>query len=292
MSKIYTALIDKTIRVYIADTTELNLKAQEIHKTSEFSTEALARALTAGTILGKLLKNKKDILTLKIAGSNQIKSILVTSDYNGHVKGYISNTEASVPYLTNTSKIHDAIGLGGNITIIRDYGLKEPYVGISHMISAEIDEDIAFYYKNSEQTPTDLKLKNMFKDGKLIASGGILIQLLPDASLEEKNLLKEVSKKTDDITERLQSQSIEEIFDTYFQGHTIQLLDTYDVDFICDCSRDRISRALLTVGRDELEEILNVDGQAELMCHFCNTHYHFNAQNLKDMIEALDASHS
>lgn len=293
MSKIYSALIDKTIRVYLAETTEMVQKAAELHKTSMVSTEALGRALTATSIIGKLLKNKQDVLTIKITGTNQIKNILVTSDFTGRVKGYISNPKAELPYLTTTEKIHDAIGLGGNVTIIRDYGLKEPYVGISHMIAAEIDQDLAFYYKNSEQTPTDLKLKNIYKDNELVASGGILIQLLPDASKEEKELLNRVSEINDDVVRRLyEGQSAEAIIQEYFSGAEVQMLGDYDVDFECDCTRDRITRALLTVGKDELQEILAVDKRAELKCHFCNTLYEFNEEDLKEMIQAIDESNS
>lgn len=291
MSKIYSALIDHTIRVYIADTTDMVLKAKEIHNTNRISTDALGRSLTASSILGKLLKNERDILTLKIKGTNQIKNILVTSDYHGNVKGYISNPDAEV-YTSDLSQIHDAIGLGGTVTIIRDYGLKEPYVGISHMVSAEIDEDLAFYYKNSEQTPTDFKLKNIFEEDQLIASGGILVQLLPDASDSERALLKKVSKNTDQVVERMQNETFESVIGSLFQGHHIQILGQYEAAFKCDCSRERTSKALLTVGKEELKEILTVDKQADLKCHFCNTLYHFSEKDLVDMIEALNASDS
>jgi len=288
MSKIYSAIVGKNIRVYLGDTTDLVQKAVGLHHTSNVSSEALARTLTATCILGKLLKNKKDVLTLKVGGTNQIKTVLATTDFTGRVKGYISNTQADIPYLTSTEKIHDAIGLGGNISIIRDFGLKEPYVGISHMVSAEIDQDIAFYYKNSEQQPTAMKLGTKMDDG-ITCAGGILIQPMPDATKDELEAFKASEKKIGDVIEKLASDmSPEDIIKSYFDLE-VTMTGEFDVDFECDCSRDRIARALMTVGPEELKEIISVDKQAELKCHFCNTSYHFTETDLIEMVKALES---
>lgn len=287
MSKIYSALVGKNIRVYLGDTTDLVKKAVEIHQTSPVSTEALSRTLTATSILGKLLKNKKDVLTLKVTGKNQIKTILATTDFTGHVKGYISNPDADIPYRTTTEKIGEAIGKGGNITIVRDFGLKEPYVGISHMISAEIDEDIAFYYKNSEQQPTALKTGTIVEYG-VTCAGGILIQPLPDASPSDLQAVEFAGQKIGNVVQLIhEGLSPKEIIESYFDM-PVTMTGEFDVAFSCDCSLERISRALMTVGVDELKEIIHVDGQAELKCHFCNTNYHFSKEDLEDMVQALE----
>lgn len=289
MSKIWSAMVGSAIRVYIADTTEMVKEAVEIHQSSEVSGIAFGRTLTATSLLGKLLKNKTDVLTLKVGGTNQIKTILVTANSLGHVKGFISNNEADLSYQSSNEKISDAIGKGGSITVIRDFGLKEPYVGISHLISGEIDEDIAFYYKNSEQQPTALKLDVKYKDGKVLAAGGILIQPLPDAPIIEKEAFELAHEKIQDITNRLyKGESPETILKAYFTDLEVRITGEFDTEFKCDCSRERISRALLTVGKDELKEILTVDQEATLKCHFCNTSYHFNQKDLVDMIEALN----
>jgi molecular chaperone Hsp33 len=289
MSKIYSAIVGKDIRVYLADTSDLVKKAVSLHHTSAFSTEALARTLTAASLLGKLLKNEKDVLTLKITGTNQIKTILATTNYSGHVKGYITNTQADIPYLSTTNKISDAIGLGGNVTIIRDFGLKEPYVGISHMISAEIDEDIAFYYKNSEQQPTAMKLGTIV-DEEVICAGGILIQPMPYVSGIEKDAYLEASDNIHNIMTLLNSDKTpEEIISNYFGTLPVQMTGEFEVDFTCDCSREKTSKALLTVGNKELKEIIAVDQKAELKCHFCNTTYHFNKDDLENMVRALES---
>lgn len=288
MSKVYSAIVGDNIRVYIADTTQMVKDAAKIHNTSEISTKALGRTLTATSLLGKLLKNKKDVLTVKVAGTNQIKGILVTTNFAGDVKGYISNPNAEV-YNQPKDKIGEAIGRGGSITVIRDFGLKEPYVGISHLLSAEIDDDIAFYYKHSEQQPTVMKLNVKVDQDTVLAAGGILIQYMPDASIEEKAAVEIAEEKIQDVVEKLHDgMSAEAIIQSYFNGFDVKMTGDFDVNFKCDCSEERIARALLSVGRDELKEILEVDQQAELKCHFCNTTYHFGKDQLEEMIRALN----
>lgn len=287
MSKVYSAMVGKNIRVYLADTTDMVKKAVEIHQTSLVSTEALGRTLTATSLLGKLLKNPKDVLTLKVTGTNQIKTVLATTDFTGHVKGYISEVDAEIPYRTGVDKIGDAIGLGGNITIVRDFGLKEPYVGISNMVSAEIDEDIAFYYKNSEQQPTIMKLGAIYEK-TLVRAGGILIQTLPDVTSEEKAAFEKASGLIDDVVIKLNEDLVaQDIIESYFEL-PVTITAEFDVDFSCDCSLERITRALMTVGVDELKEIIEVDEKAELKCHFCNTLYHFNKEALEEMVKKLE----
>lgn len=288
MSKIWSAIVGKNIRVYLSEAKELTQEACRIHETSEVSSIAFGRTLIATSLLSKLLKNKKDVLTLKITGTNQIKTILATADANGMIKGYISNNDADLPMMSH-HKIGEAIGLGGNITVIRDFGLKEPYVGISHMLTAEIDDDIAFYYRNSEQQPTAMKLVVEMQGQQVHKAGGILIQPLPDADEEEMKAFKAVSDQLGNLSEHIQSDlEVKEIIEKYFPGLPVKMTNEFDALFQCDCSRERISRALLTVGREELKEIIEVDQQAVLKCHFCNTTYHFDKQDLTDMITALN----
>ncbi|MBN2797091.1 MAG: Hsp33 family molecular chaperone HslO [Clostridia bacterium] len=288
MSKIWSALVGKNIRVYLAEAKDMTQEACEIHHTSEVSSIAYGRTLIATSLLSKLLKNDQDVLTLKIGGTNQIKTILATADYNGMIKGYISNNDAELPMMKK-GKIGEAIGLGGNITVIRDFGLKEPYVGISHMLTAEIDDDIAFYYRNSEQQPTGMKLVVKTENQKILAAGGILIQPLPDATPQEKLAFEKAVEKLSDFEEQVHLEmDPEALLKHYFPDLEIRITNTFDIAFKCDCTRDRIARALLTVGKEELKEILAVDHEAVLKCHFCNTQYRFDENDLADMIQALD----
>lgn len=286
-SKISSAIVGETIRVYIADTSELVKEARRIHNTSDLSTDAFSRALTASSIMGVMLKNDTDLLTLKIAGTNLIKTILITANSNGDVKGYISNPKAEAPLVLNKRDIPNAIGKLGNLTLIRDFGLKEPYVGISNLKTGSIDEDLSFYYSNSEQQPTSISLRTVI-NGENIISGGIFIQELPGISDEEKLKIKEASKQINNIAELLEKGlSLEEIIKSYFEGMNIEMLSNYETRFKCDCSLERISKALITVGIDELTEILEVDKGTELTCHFCNKNYVFSENDLQELIDML-----
>lgn len=279
----------EAIRFFVADTTSIAKKAKAIHKTSEVSTIALAKTLTAASILGRTLKNKQDYLTLKITGNLQIKSILATAGPDGNVKGYISDADAELPFQKDSSRIGKAIGLGGQISLIRDFGLKEPYIGMSHMISGEIDDDIAFYYKNSEQQPTWMKMICDLQGDQVTLSAGIFVQTLPNVSPQEKEIFLKSKDKLGNWTEKLKKgQSVENLVTEIFEGLQTRFTGEQSVEFICDCSKERTSRALLTVGKDELEDILKMDGQAEIKCQFCKSAYMFNEDDLKALIGLVD----
>ena len=288
-SKISTALVGEMIRVYIADTTDLVKEAKSIHNTNPLSTEAFSKALTASSILGKMLKNKTDVLTLKVAGSNLIKTILITANYEGNVKGYISNPYAESPLLRGKQDVAHAIGKDGSLTLIRDFGLKEPYVGISKLVSGKIDEDLAFYFKSSEQLRTEISLDTIMDGDDVLAAGGIMIQIIPGIKSDELAKIDEVSKKIYSVVKLIKDGlTAEEILSKYFGEMKVEMLDEYEVKFKCDCSIERISKALITVGKEELKEILEVDRGAELTCHFCNKKYSFNEKDLENIIRALD----
>lgn len=288
-NKISTALVGDMIRVHVAETTELVQTAQKIHDTSRLSTEAFSKVLTASSILGNMLKNESDILTFKIAGSNLIKTILVTANYKGDVKGYISNPHVEDTITRGKNSVSSAIGKQGNLTLIRDMGLKEPYVGISDLKSGEVDEDLAFYFESSEQLPTEISLGSIMNGNEVVTAGGIMIQIIPGITDKEKEKIAEVSNKIFDVVDLInEGLSAEEIIRHYFGDMKIEMLDEYEVAFKCDCSVERISKALITVGRQELKEILEHDRGAELTCHFCNTRYKFNEDDLVNIIKALD----
>jgi len=288
MNKIWTAMVGDNIRVFMADTSNMVKKAADIHKTSGISTVALARTLTGTSILGKTLKNDRDMLTVKVAGSNQIKTILATTDASGHVKGYISDPDAELPTQNHFDKIGKAIGLGGSITVIRDFGLKEPYIGMSHLIAGEIDEDIAFYFKNSEQQPSWMKLDCQIVEGEVLGAGGFFIQSLPDITAKERQVFMDLEDDQGLLIRKLyQGAQPQEVLKALFPSLDVKMTGEFEVDFRCDCSKERIARALLTIGYDDLNTILVEDGQAEINCHFCNTNYHFDDQDLRGLINLV-----
>ncbi len=287
-SKITSALVGKMIKVYVADTTSIVKEAKEVHKTSPLATDALGRALTASSILGKMLKNERDSLTFKISGTNQIKTVLVTTSYSGNVKGYISEPDAQMPLKSGKMDVANAIGRKGTLTLIRDLRLKEPYVGISSLVSGEIDKDLAYYFINSEQQPTEIALATEFDGDDVIAAGGIFIQVIPGICSEEEKLIEYASKRIFNIAELIKNGlTAEEIIKHYFVDAEVSVLGEYEVEYKCDCSIDRITKALITIGIDDLTEIMNNDKGAELTCHFCNKRYEFSESDLKDIIEAL-----
>lgn len=286
MNKIWTGILGENIRIFLAETTDMIKKATEIHQTSEVSSVALGRTLTAASILGKTLKNDQDVLTLKISGTTEIKTILATSNALGNVKGYISNPDAELLLQSDKTKIGKAIGLGGSITLIRDYGLKEPYIGLSHLISGEIDEDIAFYFKNSEQQPTWMALDCTLEGSKIKGAGGLFVQSMPDISPEEKMIFLEAEEKMNDFfIELYNGEKPEVLLKKLFSNLNLHMTGEFEVDFSCDCSRKRISRALLTLGKEDLKNILDEDGFADISCHFCNSNYHFDEEDIKALIE-------
>lgn len=288
-SKIYSALVGEMIRVHIADTTDLVQVARDIHNTTPLATEAFSRVLTASSIMGKMLKSESDLLTFKIAGSNQIKTILVTANYNGDVKGYISHPNVDAPLVKGRHDVGHAIGKNGNLTLIRDYGLKEPYVGISNLKSGNIDEDLSFYFESSEQLPTEIALNTIMDGNKILAAGGIMIQIIPGIKPEEQAKIVEVSKNIFNIVELIKKGlKAEEIIRSYFGDMKIEMLGEYEVSFKCDCSVERISKALVTVGKEGLIELLEKDHGAELTCHFCNKKYKFDENELENIIKSLD----
>ena len=278
---------DKSIRIYIANTTSMVKKAVSIHQTSPISTIVLGRTLTAASILGKMLKSENDTVTLQIVGSNQIKSTLAVAKASGNVKGYISNTVADMP-LTEDNKldIGGAVGIDGKIVVIKDLGLKNPYVGQTGLLSGEIADDLAIYFLESEQLPTMVSLGEVLdKDEFVKASGGILIQTLPDISgelLDKLNKCVETMKPMSEILK--ENISDEDIVKDMLKGFDVELLETNEVDFICDCSREKMFAALRSIDRSELRIMLEEDGQVELQCHFCNTFHTYNAEDLTELL--------
>ncbi len=277
MDSIKTYLVKENIRVYIAETAELSKKATEIHQTSKVSSILLSKTVTATALLSKLLKNKNDVLTIKIKGSNQIKSVVGIGKVNGDIKAYISDKDVEEYMGLNYKQI-----LGpGSITIVRDFKLKEPYIGVSPLVSGEIDTDISFYYRTSEQQKTKMKLECMYDD-KIISSKGIFVQLLPDYTEEEK-----------EIYDQLDFSDFKDVSDPmmyYFSDFDVKSLETYDIRFQCDCSYAKIYKALITLGKEELKNIYEMDKEIELSCEFCNKKYHFNEEELKEMVESFENS--
>lgn len=275
------------IRVFGAETTKLVEKARKTHKLSPVASAALGRSLTAGLIMGTMLKNEKDRLTLQIKGGGPLGGIVVVSNHRGTVKGYVNNPEV---YLDPNSKgkldVGGAVGKDGYLNVIKDIGLKEPYIGFVPLASGEIGEDIAYYFLKSEQIPSIVALGVLVdKTGEIISSGGFIIQLLPETGEKiidemEKNL-RNFSSVTNYLSD---GEAIEDVIKRVIGEMKLRVLDETEPDYLCDCSRERMEKALVSLGKTELENIIESQGQVETECHFCLKKYSFNENDIDTLL--------
>lgn len=279
---------DHNIRFLAVDSKQLVEEARIIHQTSPVSTAALGRTLTAGVLLGKQLKEPQDKLTLHIKGSNLIKSIVVTTDHTGNVKGYISDPMVDLPIREDGKlDVGGAIGIDGKLMIIKDFGMKEPFIGQIDLVTGEIAEDLAAYFMHSEQLPSVVSLGvYLNEDGTVGASGGLIIQLMPDCPEESIVKLEAAVERMETITTMLRrGMTLVEVVADCLSGFEIEVFDTDEVAFVCDCNRERIEKALISIGQTDLQMIIDEDEKAEVNCHFCNKHYHFDKAELELLLK-------
>lgn len=279
-----------SIRAFAALTTDTVETARAKHNLSPVASAALGRLLTGGAMMGSMLKNDTDLLTLQIAGDGPIKNILVTSDANGHVKGFVGNPSVDLPP-SPASKLDVGGAIGnGVLTVIKDMGLKEPYAGQVMLQTGEIAEDLTYYFATSEQVPSCVGLGVLMHRDKLQVkhAGGFIIQLMPFASDEVLDKLEANVKEIDSVTKMLDAgMTPEDILRKILEGFDVEITDELPVEFYCNCDRARIEKALISVGPKELQSMID-DGKPIVMnCHFCNTDYTFQTDELKKIKASL-----
>jgi molecular chaperone Hsp33 len=277
------------IRAFAATTTNMVEEARERHNTSPLVSAALGRLMTAASIMGSMLKNEKDLLTLQIRGDGPIQGLVVTSDANGNVKGYPFNSVVDLP-LKENGKLDVSGGLGnGILNIIKDIGLKDPYVGQTHLVSGEIAEDLTYYFATSEQVPSAVGLGVLVdRDYTIKQSGGFIVQLLPNADEEIINHLEERIKKMPPITNLMnEGKKPEDILNVLLEDMEPQILDEIPTRFHCNCTKERVEKALISIGKEEINEMINEEETIELNCHFCNEKYLFTVEELKKLVAEL-----
>lgn len=284
---------DGQIRVIAAITTELVGEATKVHNCSPTASAALGRMLTGGVLMGAMLKNKTDSLTLQINGGGEAKGVIVTAHADGAVKGYIGNPEVDLP-LNSKGKLDvgGAIGKNGDLKVIKDMGLKDPYIGQVPIYTGEIGDDLAYYFTVSEQTPSAVALGVLVdKDLTIKAAGGFIIQMMPGASEFLADIITYRLEEIPSVTSMIEKgMSIEEILEYVFEDMDLKIYDSIVPEFKCDCSRERVERVLLSVGKDDLQEIYNDGKNEELLCHFCNTSYEFKPEDIKKLIEEIEGN--
>ncbi|WP_129600000.1 Hsp33 family molecular chaperone HslO [Anaerophilus nitritogenes] len=278
---------NKSIRVFLGVTTNLVEEARVIHNTTPVATAALGRTLTGTVMMGLMLKGEKNKLSIQIKGDGPLKQILSVTDSKGNVKGYISNPNVELP-LREDKKLDVGRAVGkGKMIVIKDLGLKDPYVGQSDLVSGEIAEDFTAYFAYSEQQPSAVGLGVLVdRDYSVKEAGGFIIQVLPDASedviIKLENRISELPSVTQLMEE---SKDGEEMLSRILEGFDFEILDKKEVFLNCDCSEEKLEKALISIGEKDLKQIIEEDEQAELTCHFCNRKYHFNKEHLQKLYE-------
>lgn len=278
---------DGQIRAFAATTRGVVEKARASHNTSPVATAALGRLLTAGGMMGTMMKGKDDILTLRIEGDGPIEGLTVTADSAGNVKGYAFNPAVMLPpNAKGKLDVGGALGVGV-LSVIRDIGLKEPYVGQTILVSGEIAEDLTYYYATSEQIPTSVALGVLMnKDNTVRQAGGFIIQLLPGASDEIIDKLEKKLGEMDSITSLLDAgRTPEMILDFVIGEFGLEILDTMPTEFFCNCDKARVEKALISIGRKELQEMIDEGKTIEVNCHFCNRNYAFTVEELNGLLK-------
>lgn len=271
------------IRIFAAETTSLVEEARKTHNLSPITAAALGRSLTAALMMGVMLKNENDRLTLQIKGGGPLGGIVVVSNHRGVVKGYVNNPEV---YLEPNSKgkldVGGAVGKDGYLNVIKDVGLKEPYIGFVPLVSGEIGEDIAYYFLKSEQIPSIVALGVLVdKTGEILSSGGLIIQLLPEAGEKIINNMEENLQGFSTITNYLSNgETIEDIVKRITGNMELKVLDETEPHYTCDCNRERMEQALISLGKAELDSIIESQGQVEIECHFCLKKYSFDQKEV------------
>ena len=274
------------IRAFAAVTTEMVETAREHHNTSPVATAALGRLLTAGAMMGSMMKGEKDVLTLQIKAGGPLQGITVTADSQGNVKGYVGNPDVCIP-ANSKGKLDVAGAVGpGFLTVIKDMGLKEPYSGQVMLQTCEIAEDLTYYFATSEQGPSAVGLGVLMnKNNTVRQAGGFIVQLMPFAEEDVISRLEQNVQKINSVTNLLEEgHTPESLLEKVLEGFDVQINEKMDTRFHCNCSKERVEKALISIGRKELNEMIQEGKPIEMNCHFCNTNYNFTVEELKEIL--------
>ena len=274
------------IRAFAAVTTQMVETAREHHNTSPVATAALGRLLTAGAMMGSMMKGEKDVLTLQIKAGGPLQGITVTADSQGNVKGYVGNPDVCIP-ANSKGKLDVAGAVGpGFLNVIKDMGLKEPYSGQVMLQTCEIAEDLTYYFATSEQVPSAVGLGVLMnKNNTVRQAGGFIVQLMPFAEEEVISRLEQNVQKINSVTSLLEEgHTPESLLEKVLEGFDMRINEKTDTRFHCNCTRERVEKALISIGRKELNEMIQEGKPIEMNCHFCNTNYTFTVEEMKEIL--------
>ena len=277
---------DGQVRAFAATTKELVEAAREHHNTSPVATAALGRLLTAGAMMGSMMKNDTDMLTLQVRGDGPLGGITVTADSKVDVKGYVNHPDVMLPPKNGKLDVGGAVGIG-LLQVIKDMGLKEPYSGQTILVSSEIAEDLTYYFANSEQVPSSVGLGVLMdKDNTVACAGGFIIQMMPFAKEETISQIEENLKNITSVTDHLKKgKTPEQILEILLGNLGLEITSTMPTKFYCNCSKERVEKAVISVGKKEIQDMIDDGQDIEVKCHFCNTAYKYSVEELKDILK-------
>ncbi len=276
---------DNQIRAFACRSGEIVEAARQAHNTSPVVTAALGRLLTAGSMMGVMLKGEKDLLTLQIRSKGPIQGITVTADSQGNVKGYANVPDVILP-ANSRGKLDVAGAVGpGFLSVIKDMGMKEPYVGQTALQTGEIAEDLTYYFASSEQVPSSVGLGVLMEKSNVVkCAGGFIVQLMPFAEEAVISRLEEDVRRITSVTDILaKGKTPEELLQIVLDGFDIEFLDTCETKFFCSCNKSRVEKALISIGKNDLKEMIEEGKPIEVNCQFCNRSYTYSVDELKEM---------
>lgn len=277
---------DAQIRAFAATTRGLVEEMRKIHDTSPVVTAALGRLLTGGAMMGSMLKGDNDVLTIQIKGNGPLRGMTVTADAKGNVKGNVNEPQVILPAnAMGKLDVGGAVG-DGTLSVIKDMGLKEPYIGQTKLQTGEIAEDLTYYFATSEQVPSSVGLGVLMeKDNTVKQAGGFIIQLMPFADEEVIGALENSLKSFRTVTTVLdEGKSPEQMLAMLLGNLGLQVMDTMETSYTCNCSKDRVRRAIISIGKKDIEEMIDEGKDVEVNCHFCNRRYVFSVEELGIML--------
>lgn len=280
---------DGQVRAFVATTTNMVEEARRLHDTTKVATAALGRTITATSMMGLMMKNDGDKITVIIKGGGPIGSILATSNSKGIVKGYVENPYVEVPdYENGKLNVAAAVGTNGVVKVTKDLGLREPYNGAYPIVSGEIAEDLTHYFALSEQTPSIVALGVLTTGLHVEHAGGLIVQLMPDATEETISQLEQNISKLSSITTMMsEGKTPEDILSIVLEGLNPRILDTIEVGFECECSKERVKKVLIAIGKYELQAIIDEQQEAEIGCQFCSSKYKYTEEELREILNEM-----
>lgn len=279
------------IRAFALKATDTISEAQRRHDTWSASSAALGRTMVATLMIGAMHKGD-DKITVKVQGNGPAGSIVVDGNAHGEVKGYIQNTQVSLPLNANGKiDVRGAVGTEGILSVIKDLGMKEPFSGQVPLVSGELGEDFTYYMANSEQIPTAMGLSVLVDtDDSIKAAGGFMIQVMPGASDETITAIEQKIAEIPMISRLIENgESPEQILDRLLGAENVEILEKMPIQFKCDCSKDKFASAIISLGVDEINDMIEQDHGAEAVCHFCNNKYHYTEEDLEDLKKEIEA---